>query len=186
MHDNKITHRDLKPENILLTDQSPSAILKVVDFGLSKFVNSPQGMMSTVIGTWAYCAPEVFSRRPYTDAVDNWALGVLMFIMLSGEYSLLTFDRSTDGVPRVCWTSGYHPFDLYGDSSEAQLIENICSGKFNFEEPEWQDVSKEGIESNRVPPSFFEAYRLLFVQPRTLSRHSSSRTRPIGCQSRVS
>lgn len=120
MHNNKITHRDLKPENILLMDRSPSAPLKVVDFGLSKFVNSPQGMMSTVIGTWAYCAPEVFSRRPYTDAVDNWALGVLMFIMLSG----------------------YHPFDLYGDSSEAQLIDNICRGKFNFDEPEWQDVSE--------------------------------------------
>jgi serine/threonine protein kinase len=53
--------------------------VKIVDFGLSKLVKDK--LMETIIGTWAYCAPEVFSRQPYDSSVDTWALGVIMFIM---------------------------------------------------------------------------------------------------------
>jgi serine/threonine protein kinase len=53
----------------------------VADFGLSKLMKGHQHFMRTVCGTWAYCAPEVISRKPYTQAVDAWTLGVLMFIL---------------------------------------------------------------------------------------------------------
>lgn len=69
-------------------------------FCRSKVVNSEDHTMETVCGTWAYAAPEVLSHKPYTQKVDNWTLGVLMFILLSG----------------------YHPFDEYGDMPEPLLI----------------------------------------------------------------
>uniref|UniRef100_A0A6A7G4F7 Calcium/calmodulin-dependent protein kinase type IV isoform X1 n=1 Tax=Hirondellea gigas TaxID=1518452 RepID=A0A6A7G4F7_9CRUS len=114
-----ITHRDLKPENILLTSKDVNANIKVGDFGLSTIIQDKSGLMKTVCGTWAYCAPEVIRRVEYTLAVDIWTLGLLMFILLSG----------------------YHPFDLFGDLNEAELITKIQSCDYNFDDPIWDDVS---------------------------------------------
>lgn len=121
IHSLGITHRDLKPENILLSTKGPEAQVKIVDFGLSKMVHDSKLMMTTVIGTWAYCAPEVFSNQPYDNTVDNWAIGILMFIMLSG----------------------YHPFDPYGELSDGELISRISNDDFDFDEPEWQGISDD-------------------------------------------
>jgi len=121
IHSLGITHRDLKPENILLSDKGKNAQVKIVDFGLSKMVQDSTLMMTTVIGTWAYCAPEVFSNQPYDNTVDNWALGILMFIMLSG----------------------YHPFDPYGELADGELISRISNDDFDFDEPEWEGISDD-------------------------------------------
>ena len=58
LHQHNCTHRDLKPENILLAnndDEMP--LIKVADFGLATMKQEP--FMTSVCGTWAYCAPEV-------------------------------------------------------------------------------------------------------------------------------
>lgn len=121
IHSLGITHRDLKPENILLSHKGADAHVKIVDFGLSKLVKDSQLLMTTVIGTWAYCAPEVFSNKPYDSSVDTWALGIIMFIMLAG----------------------YHPFDPYGELSDGDLIDRISKDDFDFNEPEWDGISAE-------------------------------------------
>ncbi len=55
--------------------------LQLADFGLAKLLVN-QTHMSTVCGTWAYSAPEVrIFREPYTNKVDIWSLGVIMFTM---------------------------------------------------------------------------------------------------------
>jgi hypothetical protein len=61
-HSKNIIHRDLKPENILLSDKSPNAILKVIDFGTSDFCRDGQ-RLSQKFGTPYYVAPEVRVRR---------------------------------------------------------------------------------------------------------------------------
>jgi serine/threonine-protein kinase Chk2 len=57
-------------------------IIKVSDFGLSKFVNS-QCIMKTLCGTPLYVAPEVLATKglgSYTKKVDIWSLGVILFV----------------------------------------------------------------------------------------------------------
>jgi serine/threonine protein kinase len=81
IHAQGIIHRDLKPENILLTDDGVDSEVKLADFGLAKLLKTSEQVARTRCGTWIYAAPEVLMGRPYTKAVDVWALGVLMFIL---------------------------------------------------------------------------------------------------------
>lgn len=59
LHSFNIVHRDLKLENVMMTDDSDTAVPKVVDFGLSAFVEPNSGVKESV-GTVAYAAPEIF------------------------------------------------------------------------------------------------------------------------------
>ena len=87
LHDSGITHRDLKPENILLASNAEVTLAKVSDFGLSKLVDA-QTMMKTFCGTPMYVAPEILSsigHGSYTNQVDVWSLGVILYACLSGS-----------------------------------------------------------------------------------------------------
>ncbi|KAI9780819.1 MAG: hypothetical protein M1816_002655 [Peltula sp. TS41687] len=73
LHDQKITHRDIKPDNILVHSRHPEFHIKITDFGLAK----DDSFLRTACGTERYAAPEIWYGRPYTSAVDIWALGVV-------------------------------------------------------------------------------------------------------------
>ncbi|PWA39590.1 SNF1-related protein kinase 2.10 [Artemisia annua] len=84
-HFMQICHRDLKLENTLL-DGSPAPRLKICDFGYSKSSLLHSRPKSTV-GTPAYIAPEVLSRREYDGkTADVWSCGVTLYVMLVGAY----------------------------------------------------------------------------------------------------
>ncbi|KAG1354366.1 serine/threonine-protein kinase SAPK2 [Cocos nucifera] len=81
----EICHRDLKLENTLL-DGSPTPRLKICDFGYSKSALLHSQPKSTV-GTPAYIAPEVLSRKEYDGKIaDVWSCGVTLYVMLVGSY----------------------------------------------------------------------------------------------------
>jgi len=75
-------------ENILLSDQTPQAIVKIADFGLARFF-ADNSELRTVCGSPLYVAPEILdigmSSETYTPAVDMWSVGVILFILLSGN-----------------------------------------------------------------------------------------------------
>ncbi|CAN6300102.1 unnamed protein product [Urochloa humidicola] len=84
-HSMEICHRDLKLENTLL-DGSPTPRVKICDFGYSKPALLHSKPKSTV-GTPAYIAPEVLSRKEYDGKVaDVWSCGVTLYVMLVGSY----------------------------------------------------------------------------------------------------
>ncbi|XP_011022824.1 PREDICTED: serine/threonine-protein kinase SAPK2-like isoform X2 [Populus euphratica] len=84
-HSMQICHRDLKLENTLL-DGSSASRLKICDFGYSKSSVLHSQPKSTV-GTPAYIAPEVLSRKEYDGKIaDVWSCGVTLYVMLVGAY----------------------------------------------------------------------------------------------------
>uniref|UniRef100_A0A0E0MAU8 non-specific serine/threonine protein kinase n=1 Tax=Oryza punctata TaxID=4537 RepID=A0A0E0MAU8_ORYPU len=83
-HSMEICHRDLKLENTLL-DGSPTPRVKICDFGYSKSALLHSKPKSTV-GTPAYIAPEVLSRKEYDGKANVWSCGVTLYVMLVGSY----------------------------------------------------------------------------------------------------
>jgi serine/threonine protein kinase/tetratricopeptide (TPR) repeat protein len=83
-HKTGIVHRDLKPSNVLL-DQNGNAIL--TDFGLAKVMSRQTRATETgaVMGTSDYMSPEQWKGEPATAQSDVYALGVMVFEMLTGE-----------------------------------------------------------------------------------------------------
>jgi serine/threonine protein kinase len=60
--------------------------LKLIDFGLSKLLKKSTDKMNTYCGSPAYMAPKVFLENCYTVKADLWSLGVMTYLMLSGEF----------------------------------------------------------------------------------------------------
>ncbi len=82
-HGRGIIHRDLKPDNVLL-DQHPNAFL--TDFGIAKLLSETTSYTRTgmVMGTPAYMAPELWSGQPADARADIYALGVILYEMVTG------------------------------------------------------------------------------------------------------
>lgn len=80
MHSKGIVYRDLKPENLLI---GPDGYIKLADFGFAK--KTPGRRTFTLCGTPDYQAPEVITRKGTGPAADYWALGVLIYELLSGD-----------------------------------------------------------------------------------------------------
>ena len=82
LHGEKIVHRDLKLENILISDDK---IIKIIDFGFSTSVKGDKKLQFSC-GTPHYMSPELAQKKDYLGPpADIWALGVLLFIMLTGK-----------------------------------------------------------------------------------------------------
>lgn len=84
-HSKGIVHRDLKPQNVMLDDNG-NAIL--TDFGIARLLEATTTMLTqegSVIGTPAYMAPEQWQGLPADARADIYALGVMLFEMLTGQ-----------------------------------------------------------------------------------------------------
>ena len=83
-HDKGITHRDIKSENIMINIDN---MVKVMDFGLAKLKDEARlSRTSSTAGTIAYMAPEQIKGQDIDHRADIWALGVVLFEMLTGKF----------------------------------------------------------------------------------------------------
>lgn len=82
-HDAGIVHRDVKPQNLLLT---PSGEVKISDFGIARGDEGPGiTQAGELLGTVEYLAPEVVDGHAATAASDLYALGGVLYRLLTGE-----------------------------------------------------------------------------------------------------
>jgi len=82
-HDAGLVHRDIKPQNLLIT---PDGTLKIADFGIARSLDGTQlTQAGTVLGTAAYLAPEQARGEEATPAADVYALGVVLYQLLTGR-----------------------------------------------------------------------------------------------------
>lgn len=131
LHEVGVTHCDLKLENLLLASKTDLDSVKICDLGLAKKANARSSSLPS--GTPEYISPEVLEANLMADAaegkgalpqahgpsVDNWACGVLLFVLLAG----------------------YTPF---AHEDEHTMYELIRTGNFNFTQSSvWEDVSAD-------------------------------------------
>ena len=117
-HNNGIVHRDIKPENLLYLKEGneENNPIKIVDFGLSQYINSKHNLNS-LVGSSFYVSPEVLASN-YNEKCDIWSTGVILYILLSGD----------------------PPFFGINDEVIYKKIRNI---DYSFPEEKWKNISKE-------------------------------------------
>ena len=115
LHERKIVHRDLKPGNLLLAEQNDDCFILLADFGFATHLG-PNGTCRTRCGTPCYVAPEVILDTPYTQAVDMWSCGCILYMLLCG----------------------YEPF--HGENIRA-VFRQVRAGNFTFHNESWKNVS---------------------------------------------
>jgi serine/threonine protein kinase len=115
-----VAHRDLKMENIVLTTGASSTQVKIIDFGLADQLSSHRPSFHEACGTPLYLAPEVVSRLEYGTSCDVWAAGVVLFMLLSGDY----------------------PFQ---GNSVSDLVQTIRQAQLRLKDPIW-DITSSGAK----------------------------------------
>ena len=148
IHDKRILHLDLKPENIVLsqkpalnfatsgltsrghsndpyTNDSYIEHLKIIDFGIARYLGSRHKISIGCCGTLEFISPEVLSCSHASFASDMWSVGVLFYMMVSG---------------------GISPF---WDGTEVGTERNISNVKYSrggFTHSSFQEISSEAKE----------------------------------------
>lgn len=126
-----VVHRDLNPSNIMVyQDHKGRLRLKLLDFGIARFMEDSRSRTATTVGTPSYSAPEQFgtklrelaARVGFTIArgvgptTDVWALGMVVFELLTGKHiDLYWGDLPTDYLPKAALQPRENPSDRAGE-----------------------------------------------------------------------
>ncbi|GAB0493796.1 hypothetical protein MMPV_005081 [Pyropia vietnamensis] len=86
LHDADLAHRDIKLENILCANRHAPLAVKIADFGFTCAVRGDAQDLHALVGTSFYLAPELIAGTGYGRAADCWAVGVTMYLCLSGHF----------------------------------------------------------------------------------------------------
>ncbi|KAM6993712.1 myosin light chain kinase, smooth muscle-like [Passerculus sandwichensis] len=116
MHGQAIVHLDLKPENIVCVSPGSHRV-KIIDFGLARRL-APDTPVKVLHGTPEFMAPEVVAFEPVSFSTDMWSVGVICYILLSGE----------------------SPFQ--GDT-DMETLSNVTAARWDFEEESFSEISQQ-------------------------------------------
>lgn len=117
LHSMNIIHRDIKAENFLFKNKNTKTI-KLIDFGMAKEVGSEY--LTEMCGSPHYISPELIRKR-YTLSSDIWALGVMVFFMLTGKY----------------------PFE---GKNTPKVVDEILNKDINWTSKEFSSLSQEAVD----------------------------------------
>jgi serine/threonine-protein kinase len=140
-HAHGVVHRDLKPENLMLAPAPDGERVKILDLGLAKLVGLAAAGSVTltetgaVFGTPAYMAPEQALGRPVTFATDIYAVGVIVFEMLTGKLPFVGADvqgtlrlHASGPIPRLVDVAPWCPPTL--DQIVTQALQKDPAARF--------------------------------------------------------
>lgn len=116
-HQKNIAHCDMKPKNLLLASEEDDSFIKLADFGFAARVHQPKSLTKQC-GTPFFVAPEILIRKPYDQQSDMWSVGCIVYLLLSGNLPFL-------------------------GRSQKELFRKIISGRYDFKEEIWNDVSED-------------------------------------------
>ena len=114
-----IIHRDLKPENILI-ESKDNLEIRIADFGFSCIFDRTEGL-DLKLGSPHYMAPEIINHQNYNEKVDIWAIGVITFVLLTGN---IPFPGKTN----------------------LEIKKMILKGKINFKHPALKNADSKAID----------------------------------------
>lgn len=171
-HEHGVVHRDLKPANLFLarSEWPPSETVKVLDFGISKLSEPSSASKVTsanmVMGTPHYMSPEqVRSSTNVTPRSDVWALGVVLFELVTGEEPF--DDETTSGILSAILTQPPRRLSaVFGEVPEglypviARCLEKDPSARYASA----RELA-EALAPFCTEASFDESDRLLFAEP---------------------
>ena len=167
-HKAGIVHRDMKPENVLLADDGR---IKLGDFGLARAASANTATGQALLGTIAYLSPELVTRGVADARSDIYALGIMMYEMLTGEQPFvgeapmqIAYQHANEQVPRpssrvpttprglddlVVWATARDPENRPRDARV--MLERLRDVEKLVRDP--AGASAEGVAPTMVLPS---------------------------------
>lgn len=131
-HFNDIIHRDIKPQNIIYDEEHD--LLKLIDFGQAVTYATHRVLDPNFAATLLFRAPEALLGKNYTKKIDVWAIGLVFYMMMTGQY-LFTGNSPKEMLDQI---SHYKPLD---DHQYNQLI-NMCLTIDPMQRPDTNDLLK--------------------------------------------
>ena len=144
LHKKKIIHRDLKSGNVFLMK---SGIVKLGDFGISKGLKSSRDKAVTMVGTPFYLSPEIILNKPYDAKSDIWALGVLLYELLTFK---MPFNAKSLPTLSIKINKGEYAPPSSKYSSEIRDLLKKCLTLKPEERPSIDEILKLPLIKNRI------------------------------------
>lgn len=116
-HSHRVAHCDMKPKNLLLMSEDNHSYIKLADFGFAARCHTEK-CLTKQCGTPFFVSPEILMRQPYDQQSDMWSVGCIIFLLLSGNLPFM-------------------------GRSQKELFRKIVSGKYEFKEADWANVSPD-------------------------------------------
>ncbi len=118
VHEAGIIHRDLKPRNIFISQQGDDEVVKLVDFGIARETKSrlvdDRTASGVVMGSPFHMSPEQAQALPVDHRTDLWALGVVLYRLVTG-FRPFDGDNITSVLVTICTTPHPVPSELGAD-----------------------------------------------------------------------
>ncbi|KAK9793450.1 hypothetical protein WJX73_008050 [Symbiochloris irregularis] len=130
LHVNGVLHLDLKSLNVLM---HPNGQAKLADLGMARICQASRVQLSTVVGTWAWTAPEILMRQTEaTIKADIFSLGVVLWELQSAEHPEQFTPLTCSQDPRLEWLNDLitwclkpEPEERPSASTVATILENM-------------------------------------------------------------
>ncbi|KAI0823916.1 kinase-like domain-containing protein, partial [Trametes gibbosa] len=190
MHSVGLVHRDIKLENILLTTDPfanplPSGtLIKLTDFGLSRFIDSAQPQLTTLCGSESYAAPELVMGRAYDGReTDAWACGVVLYTLATRR---LPFDPApapgdghSQGIPHEEHMRVEADWEVQKRKrgERRALLVRIAKGEYAWPTPSSSAVSSGSEEQDARGEALAESTGIRRMVARLLVRDPRKRAR---------
>ena len=145
LHDKKVVHRNLCPTSIMVDETRHPFI---TDFAVARVVDAPGMALTLNVGSPGYTAPETMTRETatYTEKVDVWSFGVLVYEILTGKRAFGAFARLFDIMNKVV-TGNMPRFPKDLEDTRIEEIVHACWDLNDKNRPSFQNLVKEFEEA---------------------------------------